>query len=210
MKNTQSNHGILVVFEGIDGSGKTTLTQALAVALRNHHKDVVLTREPGATALGRTIRETILKHGTVTGRAEFLLFAADRAQHIVEIVAPALMRGSIVLSDRMADSSVVYQGTLHNLDPEAMTYINRWAMNGIKPDLTIYLKVSPELAHHRLVARGPLTKFETSSMLQDAANAFDRLYQDRDDVLTLDATRSTPELTQAIIEELKRRFGFDL
>jgi dTMP kinase len=157
-------NGLLVVFEGIDGSGKTTLAHAIAEELKKTFPKVILTREPGATALGKTLRGLILD-GQLSDRAEFLLFAADRAQHCAERIRPALLENAIVISDRMADSSLIYQGISHGFRIEELRSINDWAMNGVKPDITFYLRIDPTVAHTRLVARGPLTKFETIEQL---------------------------------------------
>lgn len=188
-------NGLLVVFEGIDGSGKTTLAHAVAERLKETFPDVLLTREPGATRLGKTLRDLILA-GDICDRAEFLLFAADRAQHCAERIKPALASGNIVLSDRMSDSSLIYQGISHGFIASELRSINNWAMNGVTPDLTFYLRISASDAHTRLVARGPLTKFETIEQLAQAAAGFDELYANAANVYTLNATDSTDKLVE--------------
>lgn len=151
--HTYSQQGILITFEGIDGSGKTSAAHALYHDLKESYQ-VLLTREPGATPLGKVLR-TLLQERTfaVDPKAEYLLFAADRAQHMHEVVIPSLEQGKIVISDRMADSSYAYQGYGRGVDPTMIHLINTWAMQGREPDLTIYVTISYEEARKRLGKR---------------------------------------------------------
>lgn len=134
--------GTWVVFEGGDGVGKTTQIEALADALRARGADVVVTREPGGTELGRELRNAIMHGGHVVPRAEALLYAADRAHHIATLVKPALEAGSWVLQDRYLDSSIVYQGGARGLGDE-VERISMWATEGALPDLTVVLDMQP-------------------------------------------------------------------
>lgn len=195
-----SHSGILIVLEGIDGAGKTTIAQALAQQLQTY-QNVTLTREPGATSIGKSIRELILRERGLDPQAEFLLFAADRAQHFAEIVEPALKRGDMVISDRMADSSLVYQG-IKGLDKESMRFVSRWAMHSIEPQLVVYLRIDPVIAQERLAARGKLTKFEDAVLLQQASEAFDELMHKRSNTITVDATKPVDDIVVLIIEHL--------
>src|SRR3990172_1551765 len=127
--NQIQKRGLLITLEGIDGSGKSTLANAIVTALTTLGKHVVLTKEPGGTALRTELRAILqTQKNPVCDKAEFLLFAADRSQHFKELIVPALEQGQIVISDRMADSSLAYQGFGRGLDKEMISSINRWAM----------------------------------------------------------------------------------
>ena len=154
--------GILIAIEGIDGSGKTTLAHDLTTSLSEQHFSVVLTKEPGGSQVGKVLREILqAQQMPLTPKAEYLLFAADRAQHFEEVIIPALQNNSMVISDRLADSSVVYQGYGRGLDINMIKTVNHWAMNAIEPDLVFYLRISPEKARERLHKRKEtLTAFE--------------------------------------------------
>ena len=133
--------GLFISFEGGDGAGKSTQVGLLAAALRARGYEVVITREPGGTELGVRIRELLLSGGEVSPRAEALLFAADRAQHVAALVRPALARGAVVISDRYLDSSLAYQGGARDLDVADVRKISLWATAGLLPQLTVLLDV---------------------------------------------------------------------
>ena len=119
--------GLFLTFEGGDGVGKTTQTRILAEALRAEGVEVLVTREPGGTALGAEIRRLLLDGDHVDPRAEALLYAADRAHHVATLVRPALERGVVVVSDRYLDSSVAYQGAARSLGAEDVRSLSLWA-----------------------------------------------------------------------------------
>lgn len=143
--------GFFLALEGGDGAGKSTQVEALAEWIRNKGHEVVVTREPGATAIGKRLRSIILDVSTsgLSDRAEALMFAADRAEHVDSVIRPALERGAIVITDRYIDSSVAYQGAGRNLAPTEIARISRWATDGLVPHLTVLLDVSPETARER-------------------------------------------------------------
>jgi len=145
--------GFFVALEGGDGSGKTTQQRLLAGWLRERGHEVVSTREPGGTATGRALREVLLSHRAgadpLAPRAEALLFAADRAQHVEEVVRPGLRRGAVVVTDRYVDSSLAYQGAGRALPAAEVERISRWATDGLLPDLTLLLDVDPATAAAR-------------------------------------------------------------
>ncbi|MGX1755917.1 dTMP kinase [Streptomyces lydicus] len=143
--------GFFLALEGGDGAGKSTQVEALAEWIRNKGHEVVVTREPGATAIGKRLRSIILDVSTsgLSDRAEALMFAADRAEHVNSVIRPALERGAIVITDRYIDSSVAYQGAGRNLAPTEIARISRWATDGLVPHLTVLLDVSPETARER-------------------------------------------------------------
>jgi dTMP kinase len=140
---------VFIVFEGGDGAGKTTQIELLRGHLAAAGRDVVLTREPGGTELGVSIRQVVLHGSDVAPRAEALLFAADRAHHVATVVRPALERGEVVLQDRYLDSSVAYQGAGRELDPAEIRGLSLWATEGLLPDLTVLLDVTPEVGRAR-------------------------------------------------------------
>ncbi|MBC7273746.1 MAG: dTMP kinase [Streptomyces sp.] len=143
--------GFFIALEGGDGAGKSTQAEALAEWIRAKGHEVVLTREPGATPVGKRLRSILLDVSSagLSHRAEALLYAADRAEHVDTVVRPALERGAVVISDRYIDSSVAYQGAGRDLSPTEIARISRWATNGLVPHLTVLLDVSPEAARER-------------------------------------------------------------
>ncbi|MFB6573164.1 dTMP kinase [Streptomyces noursei] len=143
--------GFFIALEGGDGAGKSTQVEALAEWIRGKGHEVVVTREPGATAIGKRLRSIILDVSTsgLSDRAEALMFAADRADHVDSVVRPALERGAVVITDRYIDSSVAYQGAGRNLAPTEIARINRWATGGLVPHLTVLLDIAPDAARER-------------------------------------------------------------
>ncbi|MFD3492470.1 dTMP kinase [Streptomyces sp. NPDC058690] len=143
--------GFFLVLEGGDGAGKSTQVEALAEWIRAKGHEVVVTREPGATPVGKRLRSILLDVSSagLSNRAEALLYAADRAEHVDSLVRPALERGAIVISDRYIDSSVAYQGAGRDLSPTEIARISRWATSGLVPHLTVLLDVDPETARER-------------------------------------------------------------
>lgn len=138
--------GTFITFEGPEGSGKTTQIERLAAYLRSKGHDVVVTFEPGGTAIGQKIREILFDraHGEMTARAELLLMNAARAQHVEQVILPALEAGKAVLSDRFAESSLAYQGFGRELGLEAAEPICDFATGGLKPDLVLLLDLDVE------------------------------------------------------------------
>ncbi|MET7679047.1 dTMP kinase [Streptomyces sp. NPDC005423] len=143
--------GFFIALEGGDGAGKSTQAEALAEWIRSKGHEVVLTREPGATPVGKRLRSILLDVSSagLSHRAEALLYAADRAEHVDTVVRPALERGAVVVSDRYIDSSVAYQGAGRDLSPTEIARINRWATDGLVPHMTVLLDVAPETARER-------------------------------------------------------------
>ncbi|MFF1646807.1 dTMP kinase [Streptomyces sp. NPDC058240] len=143
--------GFFIALEGGDGAGKSTQVEALAEWIRAKGHEVVVTREPGATPVGKRLRSILLDVSSagLSNRAEALLYAADRAEHVDSVVRPALERGAIVISDRYIDSSVAYQGAGRDLSPTEIARISRWATSGLVPHLTVLLDVDPETARER-------------------------------------------------------------
>ena len=146
-----SKGGMLIAFEGGEGSGKSTQTARLAEWLTERGVAVTTTHEPGATDFGLRIRGILLDSadGSLTPRAEALLFAADRAHHVDTVIRPALDRGEVVITDRYVDSSLAYQGAGRSLSVDDVRRLSRWATDGLKPDLTVLLDIDPEVGLER-------------------------------------------------------------
>ncbi len=137
--------GLFIVFEGGDGAGKTTQAEILTEWLRDSGETVCRTFEPGDSRIGAGLRKLVLDptYGEVAPRAEALMYAADKAQHVYEVVNPALERGEIVVCDRYVDSMLAYQGAGRVLELAEVTKIAWWATESLKPDLTVVLDVAP-------------------------------------------------------------------
>ncbi|MCR1995333.1 dTMP kinase [Bifidobacterium animalis] len=145
--------GLFISFEGVDGAGKTTQVNLLADYLRTLGREVVVTREPGGTALGTQIRAMLLTANPdeeISSRTEALLFAADRAQHVSEVIRPALERGAIVITDRYLDSSLAYQSGGRELTADDIRTLSMWATNNLLPARTYLLDIDPRASHTRL------------------------------------------------------------
>ena len=148
--------GKLISFEGSEGSGKSTQIARLAAHFQKTQREVLTTREPGGTEIGEQIRNIIVhnsKGDEMCAETELLLFTAARAQLVREVIAPAIMRGAIVLSDRFLDSSTVYQGIGRNLAADPVAQINRFAVGNVMPDLTVVIDVPTEVSLARLRQR---------------------------------------------------------
>ena len=146
---------MFITLEGTEGSGKSTVLNRLKDWLMEQGHGVVLTREPGGSRLGRTLRSILLdiSNKDLTGEAELFLYLADRAQHVRQVIKPALDEGMLVLCDRYADSTVVYQGYGRGLDPKLLHRFNEVAVQGLWPDLTLLLDIDPEIGLKRAMSR---------------------------------------------------------
>ena len=146
--------GFLVSLEGPEGAGKTSVLEALIPILEDSGVEVLTTREPGGVLIGEKIREVILdpSHTEMDPKTELLLYIASRRQHLVEKVLPALAAGKLVIMDRFIDSSVAYQGFGRGLDIDAIDWLNEFATDGLKPDLTLYFDIEVEEGLARIAA----------------------------------------------------------
>jgi dTMP kinase len=144
-----SSRGVFIALEGGDGAGKSTQARLLCGWLEELGHTVVVTREPGGTAFGRTVRELVLHGDHVAPRAEALLFAADRAHHVETLIRPALGRGEVVITDRYLDSSIAYQGAGRDLGVDEVRRLNVWATGGLVPMLTILVDLPAEIGRVR-------------------------------------------------------------
>ncbi|WP_233542882.1 dTMP kinase [Kocuria tytonis] len=200
----QPARGVLIVFEGGDGAGKSTQVTALARSLREAGHTVTCTREPGGTALAESVRALVLDpaHAPVSAATEALLFAAARADHVARLIRPALERGEIVVCDRFVDSSAAYQGAGRGLGTGHVLELNQWALQGLVPDLTVVLDVDPATAEARRRGRGAAAdRMESETRaFHDAVNAAFRELAHRapSRYLVLDASDSAAGITRAV------------
>ncbi len=163
VRRAPKHAGVFVVLEGGEGAGKSTQIAQLAEVVRSRGFEVVVTREPGATDVGARIRALLLDPATsLSARAEALLYAADRAQHVATVVRPALERGAVVLSDRYVDSSLAYQGAGRELDVDEVARLSRWATGALVPDVTLLLDLDPAVGLAR--ATGSPDRIEQESL----------------------------------------------
>jgi dTMP kinase len=190
---------MFVTFEGLDGSGKSTQKQLLADRLVALGLDVVATREPGGTELGEQIRDLVLHGGHVAPWAEAALYAASRAQHVEEVIRPALGRGAVVLCDRYIDSSVAYQGVARGLGLERVLDLNLVAVGGLLPDLTILLLVDPDVAAARMTAdRDRLEREDTGFHARADAGYRELARRFPERIVTVDGALPEDEVAQLI------------
>ena len=153
--------GVFITFEGIDGCGKSTQAKLLADNLKRRGLRVVLTSEPGSTKLGRNLRKILLTPGSKVGKvAELFLFEADRAQHVSEVILPALVDGAVVICDRYSDSTRAYQGIGRGLGVSLVDLLDQVATGNVYPDLTVLLDMAPERGVGRARLRGALTRID--------------------------------------------------
>ncbi len=205
--------GLFVAFEGGDGAGKSTQVGALCRALEAGGSTVVRTREPGGTPVGEKLRALVLEHGQgdIDARTEALLFAASRAAHVQQVIRPALERGDVVVCDRYVDSSVAYQGAGRGLGTDSVLDLNLWAVDGLRPDLTVLLDVDPaEGRSRRTSGDAPEDRMESEpdafhgrirgAFLEAARRAPERY-------LVLPAGESVEELARRILDAVRERLA---
>lgn len=212
-------NGKFIIFEGVEGCGKTTQLQRTAEWLWAHRSPdappVIVTREPGGTQMGETLRQLLLDvrpREPLQERAELLLYAADRTQHVEQVVKPHLAKGAIVLCDRFTDSTIAYQGYGRGLSLELIVQINYIATDGLNGDLTVWLDVPPEVGLARAQTRGNTNRMEEENLafhrrVQQGYAALARAYPQR--IARVDGSLS-PDEVQAQIQSLLIRHLPDL
>jgi dTMP kinase len=194
-------HGLLLAFEGGEGAGKSTQTRLLAIWLRDQGYDVVSTHEPGATKVGMRLRALLLDtaHTGLSPRAETLMYAADRAEHVAAVIRPALERGAIVVTDRYVDSSLAYQGAGRQQPMKDVVDLNKWASGGLVPELTILLDLPPAAGLGRRERSADRLEAEPAEFHQRVRAGFLALAEaEPERYLVLDATRSPADLSREI------------
>jgi dTMP kinase len=196
---------VFVTFEGADGSGKSTQAELLRAALADQGRDVVLTREPGGTELGEAVRMLVLNGPAMGAWAEAALFAASRAEHVEEVIRPALERGADVVCDRYVDSSLAYQGLARGLGIDAVLQLNLAVTGGLLPDVTFFLLIDPGVATGRHVEPDRLEQegTELQSKVDSAYRELAERFPER--IVTIDATGQPEEIAREVRERLRDR-----
>jgi dTMP kinase len=208
--------GKFIVFEGVEGAGKTTQMKQTADWLQSwcgQDTSVVITREPGGTTLGRQIRQLLLDdtQNEIGDRTELLLYGADRAQHVESFVKPHLDRGDIVLCDRFTDSTVAYQGYGRGFDLMEIDRVNQLATGGLQSDLTFWLDLDVEIGLERVLLRGKLDRMELATVdfhqrVRQGYQELAKSYPNR--IVRIDADRSETSIQkeiQVLLRQLKWR-----
>lgn len=204
---------MFIAFEGGDSAGKSTQAARLAEALEADGHTVVRTREPGGTEIGEKLRSLVLEHGhgAIDPRTEALIFAASRAAHVHQVILPALERGSVVVCDRYIDSSVAYQGVGRGLGADSVLDINLWAVEGLRPDLTVLLDVDHmEGRGRRTSAAAPEDRMESEpdSFHEQIRAAFrEQAALNPDQYLVLNASDPVDGLAETIARTVRGRLA---
>lgn len=203
-----------ITLEGIEGAGKSTLQSLLASDLRAKGHEIVLTREPGATRLGQTLRSLLLdcREVKLTPMAEVMLFSADRAQHVAEVIGPALSSGKIVLCDRYLHSTLAYQGYGHGVDMDSLEKVLLFAAQGLLPDLTFILDLDPRTGLHRANRRTaePIDRFESLELefhCRVREGFLEMAKQCPEKFVVLDASKKPEEIALEALSTVLKRLG---
>ncbi len=195
---------MFVVFEGGDGVGKSTQVGRLCATLAGTGREVVRTFEPGDSVLGARIRTLVLDPGTgdLAPRAEALLYAADKAQHLHAVVLPALERGAVVVCDRYVDSMLAYQGAGRVLVEDEVEQLARWATEDLRPDLTVLLDVDPQQAVHTKTDKDRLESAGETFHQRARASFLALAAREPSTYLVLDARRTIEDLAAVVAERV--------
>jgi dTMP kinase len=201
-------HGTFVVFEGVEGAGKGTQIRLAREFLESQGHDVLVTREPGGTALGERLRDALLvgSEESIDSRAEALLFAASRAQHVSHVIRPALEEGKFVLCDRYLDSSLAYQGAGRQLGEQDVLSLNVWATQGLFPDLAILLNMEPDKSLARVEGDPDRIESEDDAFHNRVAEAFLRIAEDHPERFRVVDADAPPEIVQERVRRELLRF----
>lgn len=208
--------GLLIVFEGVEGSGKTTQLRRCSDWLQSgglgEKIPVVVTREPGGTTLGLGLRKLLLEEDAslIQDRAELLLYAADRAQHVEEFLKPQLAQGAVILCDRYTDSTIAYQGYGRGLDLKLIQQLNYIATGGLESDLTLWLDVDAQIGLQRAQHRGKADRIEQADLAfhQKVQQGFTQLAQSYPQrIVRIDASQGQEDVYSSILDVLHQRFS---
>ncbi len=209
--------GLFITFEGIEGSGKSTLLYNVAAALRRSGLDPLMTREPGGTSLGVALRKVLLNPDMerIGSIAELMLFAADRAQHVSEVILPALETGQTVLCDRYSDATVAYQGHGRGIPLDVITAVDNPARSGAIPHMTVLLDLPAETGLTRARTRNNESSDKSESRIDEEEMAFHRKVREGylmlagnepERFLVLDALEKPDRLAELVMDEFRLRF----
>lgn len=207
--SSQQQSGFFISFEGGDGVGKSTQSRLLGEWLRlATGRDVVWTREPGGTELGKVLRQAILHGDHMDPRTEALLYAADRAHHVASVIRPALSRGDVVITDRYLDSSVAYQAGGRTLPIDEVENLSLWATEGLLPQVTILLDLDPRVGASRFTDAPDRLESAGDAFHQRTRQAFlDRAAQDPARWIVIDAAASIETIAAQIRDEVASRLA---
>ncbi|MFT4084026.1 MAG: dTMP kinase [Nocardioides sp.] len=195
-----AERGVFVCFEGGEGSGKSTQAGLLEASLRAAGHTVLLTREPGGTPVGNELRRIVLspETGALDPRCEALLYAADKAEHVGTLVAPALARGEVVVMDRYVDSTLAYQGAGRDLDLDGLEQVARWATGDLRPHLTVLLDLEPSAGLGRFEQRDRIEQESEEFHHRVRAGFLALAAADPEHYLVLDARLPVAEIQAAV------------
>lgn len=197
--------GFFITFEGGEGAGKTTLIEEVSRQLISDGHQIVRTREPGGTSLGERIRQILLHSDqTMSAYAELALFLASRAQHLQELILPALTEGKTVLCDRFNDSSIAYQGVARGLGAQKVASVCSFFSQGIEPNLTLYLDIDPELGLSRVLRgkdRIEMEDLRFHQKIREGYHLLQRQYPHR--FHSLDASLTLEQVFQAAMQQIE-------
>lgn len=199
--------GIFITFEGGEGAGKTSLIERIKTYLLNKKLNLVFTREPGGTLFGEEIRNLLLKDRKekVSAKAELCLFLASRAQHIQDVIIPALSKGKIVLCDRYNDSSIAYQGYARGLGIEDVINFSSYIIEKAIPDLTLYLDIDPQIGLSRVKSKYDRIESEKISFHQKIREGFLLLAEKFPDrIKILEASKSKEEVFESAMNYINK------
>lgn len=201
--------GLFITMEGPDGSGKTTQIQEVKKYFNDRGYEVVVTREPGGTAISEQIRSIILdvKNDNLSYMTEVLLYAASRAQHVEEKIKPALEDGKIVICDRFVDSSIVYQGYARKIGIDVVESINQFALMGLQPSITFFFDIEPKEAMDRKVSQKSLDRLEQEhisfhNLVYEGYRILLKRYPNR--IRRIDASQSINEVKTQILSQINK------
>ena len=200
--------GIFITFEGNDGCGKTTQINLVSDYLKSLGYDVLVSREPGGTAISEKIRTIILDPDNkgMDPACEALLYAASRAQHVSEVIIPALEAGKVVICDRFVESSIVYQGIGRELGIDEVRTINDFAIKGCRPDITFLITLAPVIGIRRKIESGKPDRLEMENIKfhQKVFDGYEKLKEVNKRIVSIDGTKDIDEIQMVIREKIEK------
>lgn len=206
--------GKLITLEGVEGSGKSTQAELLQDYLQQQGYEVIITYEPGGTKIGKKIRKMLLdpENKNLAAKAELLLYEADRAQHVEEVIKPALEADKVVVSDRYFDATLAYQVYARGLDKELVTTLNNLAVGSIVPDLTLLLDIDPQLSLHRAdkvtseTGDGDRIEAEKLSFHRNVRDGYLKLAEEQERIKVIDGHKSISDIFNRIKKVITERW----